>query len=205
MNKKENFLFLMWKKPEQTVCQLNYEIDQQAWLVLLLLGISITITTFVGLGYFKWIDRYSWQTVLLAVSSGFFGSASYFYLGGYIFSFVGRWFYGVAKPNEVRTAIIFSAIPLAITIPFWLPSSLLLWSRYNNVHLNGLLTLFLLLIAIPSKYIANFLYLFSFALLVRTLAAVHLFSKWYAFFTIFIGSILTIIPIIIYSLIKVMK
>ena len=199
--KKKSFWLSVWRKPEQTFRRSNKEIDQRAWLVLILLSFSIALTIFSGLGYYGRVDKYSWKTVLLAIGIGVLGSASYVYLGGYIFSKVGVWIYGVAKPKEVRTAIILSAVPPIIAIPFWLPATFSMWFQYNNIHVSNLLLVFLVLISIPCKYIANFLYIFSFTVLIRVLATVHRFSKWDAIFTFFIGNMLIAIPFIIYLLI----
>jgi len=206
--RKENPWLSIWRKPEKTIEHLlNQESNQHIWLISGLFSFSIALPVLVGLGHYKWIDKYSWQTAILVIGISFLGSILYVHVGAHILSHIGRWFHGSAKPNEVRTALAWSSIPLVIAIPFWLPSTFLVWSTTNNINvtsniISSLLSLWILFIAIPCKYIVNFLYIYSFALLIRMLASVHQFSKWKAFFTILFGIMLIAVLIVICSKMK---
>ena len=194
----------IWIKPEKTIRKLIGKNSNQHIRFIAVLFSALNIEqTFTIFHSFGWLSELSWKTTLLIIGVGILASFIVINVGSFVLLHIGRWFSGSAKLEHVRCAILWSSIPAIVAILFWLPTDILMLSKYVDV--NSLLLLPVTLLAAISQPIGNILFLVSLGLLVRTLAAVHNYSKWRAVFTLLIVMMFVVVPIALYKLIGIMN
>ncbi len=194
----------IWIKPEKTIRKLiNKNSNQDIRFIAVLFSVLYIEQMFTAFHVFGWLGELSWKMFLLIVGIGVLASFIAIYIGGFVLLYIGRWFRGSAKLKHVRYAILWSSIPAIVAILFWLPSDILILSKYVDV--NPILLLPTALLAAISEPIGNILLMVSLGLLARTLAAVHNYSKWRAVFTLLSVVMLVVVPIILYKLFDIMS
>lgn len=189
--------YSIWFKPRGTIRAI---VDQNPDYGVIILAIISGVARFLDRASERSLGdsmELGWLLVMAVVTGGIAGILG-LYIGGAFLRWVGSWLGGVATTKEVRTALAWSSIPdvllflgfggiIALTGAEWFKSSPTFTA----------LSLVLLALMIP---VGLFILVMRIFLVIKCLAEVHRFSAWKGLFTIVIGSLIVIVPVLLFVL-----
>jgi len=186
----------IWVKPRETIRKI-VETDPTKHVILLAMLAGI------GQALDRASSRNAGDTIpLLAILGvciilGPIGGIISLYLGGALYRWSGSWLGGKASSEEVRAAIAWSSIPTIFILPLWILELLIFGeemftSSTPNIDANPLLLAILLGFAAIELVVG----LWALVVFLQSLGEVHGFSGWKAFGTVFLGTLVILVPIL---------
>ncbi len=191
----------IWFKPRNTIKHiLDTNSEKYVLLLAALSGIYRTLerATNISLG-----DIMSFIPLLLVclIAGAILGVLG-LYIGGRFFSWIGRSLGGQATSQEVRTAIAWSSVPDIVLLAIYIPIILIFGHNWFISSLEWMSPILTVIIFITLTPIGIILLIWRFFLFIKCLAEAHQFSAWKSLGTVVIGTIIIVVPALIFSLIS---
>jgi hypothetical protein len=198
VTKKLNPWFSIWLKPRGTMRQI-LATEYPVYVVFILAaigGISQSLDTAAihGLG-----DKVSVPTIFgIALTLGAIGGIIQMYLGSFVLKWTGSWLKGQATYTQVRLAYVWTSIPLAWLLLFWIPN-VLLFGEENFTALtprideSGSLLLMFLGLGIVEMIGGAW----AFIIFLKCLGEVQGFSAWKALLNVLLAILVVIVPLVL--------
>lgn len=186
----------IWVKPRETIRKI-VETNPTKHVILLAMVAGI------GQALDRASSRNAGDTIPLPAILGIcfilgpIGGIISLYLGGALYRWSGSWLGGKASSEEVRATIAWSSVPTICILPLWILELLILGremftSSTPNIDANPLLLAILLGFAIIELVVG----LWAFVVFLQSLGEVHRFSGWKALGTVFLGTLVILVPIL---------
>ncbi|MCG7334541.1 YIP1 family protein [Sporosarcina sp. ACRSM] len=196
-DKKEdlNVWTSIWIRPRETV---RYAIDNKSMkFALILVLISGVFDVLNGASQNNTGDVIPISVILLlAVVLGPFLGWIGWWIGAGIATFVGKWFGGIGKFEELKMAFAISYIPIIIGAILWIPDLLILGEALfiEDIDISAGKWLWLIF----SGFIGVVLGIWSFIITIKAIAEAHRFSAWRGLLTVIIPSVVIIIVLLLF-------
>jgi hypothetical protein len=196
-DKKEdlNVWTSIWIRPRETV---RYAIDNKSMrFALILVLISGVFDVLNGASQNNTGDVIPVPVILiLAVVLGPVLGWIGWWIGAGIATFVGKWFGGIGKFEELKMAFAISYIPFILGGILWIPDLLILGEAVfiEDVDISAGKWIWLIF----SGFIGIVLGIWSFIITIKAIAEAHRFSAWRGLLTVIIPSVFIVIVLLLF-------
>lgn len=191
------FFFSIWVKPRQTIRQIIEKNPTK--YVILLAALS-------GIG--QALDRASSRNmgdssdlgliIPMSLIFGPIGGIVSLYIGGALYRWSGSWLGGKGTEEEVRAAIAWASVPTSLILLLWIPELLIFGSDLFKSSMPLIETNPMLGIALFGFSSIEFVVgIWTFIILLNTIGEVHKFSAWKALGSIFLGTLVILLPVLL--------
>lgn len=187
----------IWIKPEKTIQTIIHSPGRSTYVLSAFFAFFVAQKAFIELMTKTYKGEFSATVVLFSILVGITVATICIFGGGHLLALIGSKLNGLGNHREIRVSIVWSFVPLITAIPFMIPKILLLIS--SNIGIVELTLVRLLEAAVVFQGVLVVLSIYSFGLLVRTLAVVHRYSKKKALYTVMITAFVIGVIIVVFQ------